>query len=225
MDKERKLRSEVLRYLGYKDQRIDEITEEQLTSALKEIEKIKQIKIVYKFMDLVKENDEVGFVQSNFKLPGNDIKEHLQNSKSAFLMAVTLGHGVDKKIRYYEKVDLAKALILDASATATIEQACDDLCEDLETELANENKKLTFRYSPGYGDLPISIQGAFLNALDARKAMGLTATSENILIPRKSVTAIAGVIDIKHKLRARSCANCTNFATCSFKKGDVSCGL
>ncbi|HHU60482.1 MAG TPA: methionine synthase [Natronincola sp.] len=225
MDKERKLRSEVLRYLGYKDQQIDEITEGQLVNALKEIKEIKQTKITYKFMDLVQENDEVGFVQSNFKLPGKDIKEHLKNSKSALLMAVTLGHEVDKRIRYYEKVDLTKALILDACATATIEGDCDDLCEDLEAELAKENRKLTFRYSPGYGDLPISVQGAFLATLDASKNIGLTATSTNILIPRKSVTAIAGVIDIKRKLRARSCANCTNFATCSFKKGDVSCGL
>lgn len=225
MARKEKLRLEVLRYLGHRDQEIDDLTEEQIISALSEIEEIKQIKVTYKFLDLIKTNTAIGFKQSNLQLPGKDIRAHLKQAQSALLMAVTLGHEVDNRIRYYEKVDLAKALILDACATATIEEACDDLCAKLDIKLAQENRKLTLRYSPGYGDLPINIQGDFLDTLDARKEIGLTATSTNILIPRKSVTAIAGVIDVNAKIIPRSCAECSRFKTCTFKRGDVGCGI
>lgn len=219
------LRLEVLRYLGHRDQEIDDLTEEQIISALNEIEEIKQIKVTYKFLDLIKTKTVLGFKQSNLKLPGKDIRAHLKQTELALLMAVTLGHEVDKRIRYYEKIDLTNALILDACATATIEEACDDFCATLNMKLAKENKKLTLRYSPGYGDLPINIQGDFLDTLGARKEIGLTATSSNILIPRKSVTAIAGVIDINQKIIPRSCAECSKFKTCTFKRGDVGCGI
>ncbi len=40
-------------------------------------------------------------------------------------MAATLGSEVDRKILYYEKVNMTKAVILDACATTAIEEYCD----------------------------------------------------------------------------------------------------
>ena len=79
---------------------------------------------------------------------------------------------MDFKIRYYEKTNITKALILDACATTAIEEICDKICEDLEEMVKKDNMALTTRYSPGYGDLPIDIQG-FLSVLRAEKPIGL----------------------------------------------------
>ncbi|NMA03655.1 MAG: vitamin B12 dependent methionine synthase [Clostridiales bacterium] len=122
------------------------------------------------------------------------------------MMAVTLGNDVDAKIRYYERKSITRALILDACATAAVEEICDRICDELGKTVNKENKTLTSRYSPGYGDLPIHIQNDFLSVLGAQKAIGLTANSHSILIPRKSVTAIVGVVE-EHRGDLRSPAN------------------
>ena len=86
------------------------------------------------------------------------------------------------------------------------------------------NKVLTSRYSPGYGDLPIAMQNEFLEILQAKKTIGLSVTSSNILIPRKSITAILGIIDEKNKEDELSCKDCNKNDSCNFTKGDVECG-
>jgi cobalamin-dependent methionine synthase I len=110
-------------------------------------------------------------------------------------MAVTLGNLVDAKIRYYEKFNLTKALILDACATVIIESACDEIQEEIKKEALKTNKGITYRYSPGYGDFPIDIQKKILDILEAQKKIGLSVTEDSILIPRKSVTAVIGFQD------------------------------
>ena len=52
---------------------------------------------------------------------------------------------------------------------------------------------LRHRFSPGYGDLPLSVQPAFLAALDATRRLGITLTSSFLMVPTKSVTAFVGV--------------------------------
>lgn len=45
----------------------------------------------------------------------------------------------------------------------------------------------------GYGSFPLEIQKEFLEAVNAHKRIGLCTGENNILIPRKSVTAVAGI--------------------------------
>ena len=62
-----------------------------------------------------------------------------------------------------------------------------------------------------------------LRLLDAEKRLGLTVTTEHILIPRKSVTAIIGLADHPLKKGARGCATCRMRETCMFRKGGTHC--
>lgn len=192
-------KDEVLRYLGYRNQDLDKITDDLIDECMEEMRNSIKEKHIYGFFDIRRENGHVCLDKTNLILPGNDIKNHLERSEGCVLMAVTLGNNVDSKIRYYQRKSITKALILDACATAAVEEICDRVCDELEEAVNRENKTLTARYSPGYGDLPIDIQNDFLSVLGAQKAIGLTANSHSILIPRKSVTAIAGIIDIQNK--------------------------
>ena len=82
-----------------------------------------------------------------------------------------------------------------------------------------------FRFSPGYGDLPITLQNQLLDLLDAPRRVGLTASASHILIPRKSVTAILGVSDRPVAQGARSCVSCPAWAGCQYQKAGGHCGL
>jgi hypothetical protein len=60
--------------------------------------------------------------------------------------------------------------------------------------LCSQNEEsITWRFSPGYGDLPLDTHINLLGALDTSRKIGLTVSRSLILIPSKSVTAIIGV--------------------------------
>jgi hypothetical protein len=217
-------KDEVLRYLGYKNQELDGITNGLIDESIEEIKQLIKEKYSYKFFDIARDKERIWIKDTNLMLLGKDINRHLIHSKSCILMAVTLGHEVDMKIRYYEKTSMTKAMILDACAGAAIEEICDQVNTKLEIDVSKENKTLTSRYSPGYGDLPIEMQNDLLDVLGTKKNIGLSATSENILIPRKSVTAIIGIIDEKHKKEENRCLNCNKYHNCSYRKGDTGDG-
>jgi len=223
VDNRVQIKNEILRYLGYSGQKIDNITNRLIEDSIDEIKYLIKERYIYKTFHISTENDRLSLIGSNLNLIGNDIRIHLNKSKTCILMAVTLGHDVDTKIRYYEKVSMTQAFILDACATAFIEEICDKVCKDIEDNL-EEGKKLTNRYSPGYGDLPIDIQSEFLSILDAKKSIGLTVSSHSILIPRKSVTAILGIINKEEKKEDPSCISCNKYSSCNFKKEGKSCG-
>ena len=59
----------------------------------------------------------------------------------------------------------------------------------------------TWRFSPGYGDRPLSMQDDLLAAVEAGKRIGLATTQGHMLTPMKSVTAIIGLQDMTKELR------------------------
>lgn len=157
-------------------------------------------------------------------LEGESIKDHLKNSLSCVIMATTLGAAIDRKILYYEKIDMTKAIVLNACATVAIEEYCDSIEEEIKVDANNNGKETVWRYSPGYGDLKLDVQLDILNSLDAQRKIGLTVSDHNILIPRKSVTAIVGIVEKEHKLKKRGCNECSNFKNCQFRRSGEKCG-
>lgn len=120
---------------------------------------------------------------------------------------------------------LTKALILDACATTAVEEVCDAVENVVKENAAANGCSITFRYSPGYGDLPLEVQNSFLRALDAQKKIGLTVSENNLLFPRKSVTAIIGIFEGEIEKKKRTCKECNNYGNCNFRREDESCGL
>ncbi|MFA5576279.1 MAG: methionine synthase [Tissierellaceae bacterium] len=216
-------RNEVLRYLGYRNQSIDEATDKIIDQSIEEIGDLMEARYVYKFFDLKKDD---GFLLegTNLRLGGRDIKGHLAEADSCIVMGVTLGHRVDRAIRYYEKLSMARAMILDACASTAVEAVCDRVNEDLLDMVRVNKRTLTSRYSPGYGDLSLDMQSPILDVLGAKGSIGLSATLHNILIPRKSVTAIMGIVDEDYRQADADCIGCPKYDDCSYRKGGGRCG-
>lgn len=219
-----KKKNEILRYLGYSNQKLDQVTDEMIDESIREIDSLAKERYIYRRFTIKREEDILSLEEGNLNLYGEDIKKHLGQSKECILFAATLGHDVDTRIRYYEKISMTRAVILDACATATIEDICDRVCEEIDMDLSENDESITYRYSPGYGDLPIHMQSDFLNLLNAKKSIGLTASSHSILIPRKSVTAIMGIIKKGSVLEEVGCNNCSIYTTCKIRKGGGYCG-
>lgn len=216
--------AEVLRYLGYKNQEIDKVTQDLIRESMKDIKDNINPRSLVKEFKIGKDKDKVSLEGTSFALEGRSIYQHLKDCHSCLLLALSLGHSVDRIIRYYERVNMAKVLILDASASAAIEDLANKVTWDLEESYKSWGQSLTSRFSPGYGDLSLDLQKNFLDLLDAPRTIGLTASSHNILIPRKSVTAIIGVAGKKLRQEEKNCKNCNKYETCNFTRGVDRCG-
>ncbi len=156
-------------------------------------------------------------------LPGKDLRTHLAGCGRAAVFCATLGAGADALLRRLEREDMALALAADCAAAAAVEQVCDRIEAELQGKFPG--CFFPFRFSPGYGDLPLTVQSGLLDLLDAPRRVGLTATSSHILTPRKSVTAILGVSGHEIERKSRSCLGCPARESCQYRKSGGHCGV
>lgn len=208
---------EILMYLGHRGQECPMELEKQIHRCMEEVTKAAEPRLVYRFLP-VREGQIQGF-----PLEGKDMQELLADCQQAVLMAVTLGPQVEQLLMRREVTNMADAVIMDACASTAVENVSDHFEFDLREQLEQEGKYLTDRFSPGYGDLPLHMQARFCDALNTGRRIGLTVTPNDIMIPRKSVTAILGISDRPQKLRKRGCEVCSMFMTCPYRKEGGSC--
>jgi len=139
---------------------------------------------LWRKFELVREGDALSLGGTAVALPGGDIAAHLRGCGSCIVFAVTLGLGTERYLAGLA-ADPAAALYADTACSLLIEEAADYA----EGEMPRHT---TWRYSPGYGDLPLTLQGKLLSLLDAPRRLGLTLTDSGLMLPRKSITAIVG---------------------------------
>jgi hypothetical protein len=130
-------------------------------------------------------------------------------------MAATIGAELDRAIARVQVASVYDAVVLDAVADAAIERLCD-------FAQARAGLGSAARFSPGYGDLPLSIQPEFLTVVNARM-IGLTCTDANILLPRKSVTAVVGLAARGGGGDYDACGGCLLRDGCRLKKSGKKC--
>ena len=214
---------EALRYMGYNENIDIENIKPVLRTCEDELLNAANIRYCYKLFDIEHRTDSIIVTGTNLKLTGKSITNHLDGCNKAVLMACTLSDKVDKLISRYNITDMTSALITDSMASAMIEQVCNEVEVIIKNQLKIEN--MTWRFSPGYGDLPIAIQKNFIQVINANKQIGLTVTENNILIPRKSVTAVIGISDSPLPQKKRGCLICNMNKTCQFRKRGSHCGF
>ena len=144
------------------------------------------------------------------------LRRHLEGCTAVCLFAATLGPEVDRLLHRASVTDVSRAVMIQACAASLLEVYCDECCAAIAAQTAAEGLTLRPRFSPGYGDFPISCQRALLRALEAPKRIGLTATETMMLTPTKSVTALVGLSPEAAPCRPGGCRACGK-ADCAFR--------
>ncbi|MGL5694957.1 MAG: vitamin B12 dependent-methionine synthase activation domain-containing protein [Peptostreptococcaceae bacterium] len=214
---------EVLRYLEYKNQDIDDnlykIIEECRYATKERINP----RYTFRVYSINKIKNIVEIEGTNLKLESSDLYNLLKDCHKCILMAATIGLEIEKDIKKYSYTELTKGIIMDSCATTAIEEVCDAVEENIKNETLEKGEYLTYRYSPGYGDLSIENNIEILSLLNGQKEIGLTITGSGIMIPRKSVVAIIGIkytVD-NHK---KTCDTCEHKNTCKYRRKGKDCG-
>lgn len=216
---------EILRYFGYGNGKPDLQTEKLMNECTETILKLVKPRYTYKIFDisLDLENERIILPGCNITFEGRDIYEHLRECRKCAVMAVTLGIEVDNAIRVAQVESMTKAMMLDACATEIIEKLCDEAEKEIAQIADKEGRKLNYRFSPGYGDFPITTQKIIGEILDVNRKIGLTITDKSLMIPRKSVTAVVGFANAIRKKKNR-CANCSMNGKCRYRREGTTCG-
>lgn len=210
---------EAMRYLGTSENA--ETLYSQVESAAREITERPQY--TYRVFALSFEGGSPSLPELGLVLPGKTAGKMLSGCEKAVLLLCTLGLSFDARLRAAQARSMAKAVILDACGSALVEQGC-DLAEQEITQRFPAFY-LTDRFSPGYGDLPLSLQPQLCAALDAQRRLGVVVSDSMLMTPGKSVTAIIGLSRSPQMARIRGCGYCSMRETCALRKGGKHCGL
>ena len=131
--------------------------------------------------------------QPNCQLQGKKIGQHLAGCEKIIALSVTIGEDVEDDISArFKDGEYTLALLMDAAATAAVEQIADGLEKALAPKMAAQGFAMKWRFSPGYGDWPLEQQPELLRLAQADK-IGVSLTTSLMLLPRKSITAIIGL--------------------------------
>ena len=217
-------REEALRYLGYGGQQPDAMVSKQLDEMTELLENISAPAYTYKICGLKRETPDTFRLQgTSITLTGTTASSFLTGCRSCIMMAVTIGSRIDGELRRRQIMDMAGAVILDSCASSAVESICEQLEEDLEKTFNRKHAFLTDRFSPGYGDLPLSLQPEICRALSAEKRIGLSVSGGMLLMPSKSVTAFIGISDRPQPKQIRGCGSCSMNQSCEYRKAGITC--
>lgn len=213
---------EALRYMGTPPDRADAALRALVSACADELLACAAPKWAWRSFGLSFEAEGVR-LDGGLLLPGRDLKAHLAGCGRAAVFCATLGAQTDALLRRAECSDLLRALALECCANAAVEQVCDRIERELHARFPG--CFFPFRFSPGYGDLPLEVNSGLLALLDAPRRTGLCATASHTLTPRKSVTAILGVADHPVDTQKRSCLSCPARDGCAYRKSGGHCGI
>lgn len=213
------LLEETLRYLGASE--APETLRRQVAAEVETLSAQVRPRYIYRVCALERLDGGFRLEGTAVALRGETAFKMLETCGQAALLACTLGARFDLSLTAMQARDMARAVILDACGSALVERGCDQA----EQELSERFPELyrTDRFSPGYGDLPLSLQREICAALDAPKRLGLHVTESLLLNPVKSVTAVIGLSDRPQKARIRGCAYCQMRQHCALRKGGKRC--
>ena len=205
------IKENALKYLGYLDNQVDSNTEILLNECLKELEQVTP-KFMYQIYTLT--HHPLTIKELNLTINYPDLIDLFDSCDRIVIIACTLGLQLDQQLRYYSKINLTKMTVMDALASSYIEIKGD------EYEAKQNFGKRTFRFCPGYGNVPLELNKNLANALNCSKHIGLTVQESNLLLPQKSMIGLIGLGDEK---LTKHCFSCVNKENCMYRKRGQRC--
>ncbi len=206
------LPQKVCRYLGIGLSKPDEQLEALIDNSIDEFRKIARFRACFRIVPC--QTSEQGTDLDVFFAPGKNLAKNLSHCNQAILFAATAGLETERQRKRKEVVSPSSALVLDAVGTAAVESFCDLLCNTWKNEFVGSF--LRPRFSPGYGDLPLELQGPLLESLDAKQLIGVTLTNAYLMLPQKSISAIVGIGKTGCVHPEQDCQIC-NKTNCEFR--------
>ena len=186
-----KLITDALRYMRVPSSVHDEELIKTVTLAFERLETFIQPRCVWGRFPIV--HFDGGIELAGAYIYSEDIEHLTSRSNECIVLAATLGLEVDRQIAVSQQKNMLDGLALDACASVRIDAFIDQFMKSEIAPGLHEGEFMTSRFSPGYGDLKLSVIEDIITILNAAKRIGLSVTRSMMMTPVKSVTAITGL--------------------------------
>lgn len=221
-------RDEVLRYLGHAGQELGADLEARVDADVARCIEVSRPAGVVRVFECAEATEEDGrFVQrlegTALELPGESMRAYLAGARAVGVFAVTLGMANERELRRLSLTSRVDELILDAASSALVERAADAAEARVVREATDRGLYTNYRFSPGYGDLPMSVQPTLLATLDAQRRLGIALSSTRLMTPTKSVTALVGLYGSPQGQTRLSCKGCICHDFCLLRPTGRTC--
>ncbi len=210
---------EALRYLGIHAP--DATTRQAMEATAARLTGMLSPRWVFRDATLARTESGLTLLEPGILLPGRTAAAMLRTCQRVSLLVCTLGAAFDALLREQQARSMTEAVMLDACGSAYVEAGCN--AAEQAIAAAHPGLYLTDRFSPGYGDLPLTLQPGLLTYADAPRRLGVTALDSCLMAPAKTVTALIGLSETPQKARIRGCAFCSMKETCTLRKRGAAC--
>lgn len=189
----------IFRRLGYLQgkTRLSSKQKKQVEQYILDALAIIKLKGVARRFEINKKGEEKIYLSKNIVFNSRQLSDFIGSCKEIVLIAATAGNAIMKAIKKEASGrNITRGVVFDAVASEMTDAALDWIMSYLNQQLRRENKQLTKkRYSCGYGDFLLENQKRIYKLLNL-KQFKIEITKSFILMPEKSVTAIAGVREV-----------------------------
>ena len=196
---------EIYRRIGMPEHKVAEHegVSEMLEKALEIAEPLIQPRAIYRFLPIQTISDNtVRFINVPFTIGSRQVAKLLGSCSNAVVFMSTIGKALEQQSHeMFQEGDVTLAFLLDAIASETADAAADFLHRRIIPSLVKEQGyQVTARFSPGYGDWPITVQSDVLQICEGGR-IDISVTESSLMIPRKSVSAVFGLKRIQKKTK------------------------
>ncbi len=228
-------RKEIERYLGFKGvTEIDENIARTIDECIEEMNAQVNPKFTYKTFPihwrfsfkLVPDEENGGSKKvkstscefEGIQVESGNLLKNLEGCSEIVMLAVTLGNVPDMLVRKAEVRDMMKAYTFQAVGAAMAEAWCNEINDRIIKEAEERGLHARPRFSPGYGDFPLSVQKDFERILEMPKTIGVTLSDSLLMTPTKSITAVIGLSEIDTNCEKSGCEQCSMAGRCEYAR-------
>ena len=197
-------RREIIRYMGAKE--LTEELEALLDECLVEAEGRLRYSVCWQEIPVTVTGNtvELGCMAAE----STSLANRLAGCDRAVLFAATVGLELDRLIARYSRLQPVKGLIFQAIGAERVEALCDAFSADVRRWAQEMGCCTRPRFSPGYGNVPLTLQTDIFRLLDCSRKIGLSLNSSLLMTPSKSVTAVIGIGQGTQQPDKEKCSAC-----------------
>lgn len=216
---------EALRYLGYAGQHMEAELSERIDAMIEACERQSKPAFLWRSFAVDASAGDIRLTGTSIVLEGESIFAHLSQAEECAVMVATLGLANEQAMQRLKAAHSLDALAFGAAGSSLVECVADACEADIVADAARRGLRTNFRFSPGYGDLPLAAQPSIVRVLGADKHLGLTVTDSHMLVPSKSVTALVGLFGegVSCEGMKRSCVGCACYDCCTLRRAGHPC--
>ena len=193
----------IYKRLGFKKgvTELNPAEEDKLAATIDEALSVVHLKGAACMLDLVRVDRSGVELEDRTVFSSSALAGMLSGCEQVLLMGATAGQAIMEEISLATRSEnLTRAVILDAVASEMTDSGLDWIMDYMNQDLMRKARRLTkARFSAGYGDFSLENQKD-IYALLHLDTIGVSITDTCILMPEKSVTAIAGVVAPRAKM-------------------------